>query len=128
MPCAIKNCKVKSNISPRTGLCPSCDMCFSGVSKRMQRHDRQSEARGAQHHAHRHGGGDGDDHDAPPAQQHGFGENQTQSSSQQSLPKIDLAQLISSHNTMDNGAAVDAPKVLKDILGVLINMHAKTDD
>ena len=49
MPCAIKNCKIKTNLNPRTGLCSSCDQCFSGIARRMERHDRQSTARDQQH-------------------------------------------------------------------------------
>jgi len=45
------------------------------------------------------------------------------------LPKVDLRQLISSHSAMESdGDGIDFSKILKDILGVVINMYAKTDD
>ena len=45
MPCAIKNCKIKSNINPKTGLSTTCDQCFSGIGRKMQSQERQSVAR-----------------------------------------------------------------------------------
>ena len=92
MPCAIKNCKIKSNINPRTGLCTSCDQCFSGLARRMASQERQSSAREQQHAQHRAttGGGAG-------SSDEGDGLHGGESSV---LPKVDLKQLISSHNAM----------------------------
>ena len=126
MPCVIKNCKIKSNISPKTGLCPSCDSCFSGIARRIQSQDRQGAARD-QYLAQRRGdagapGGDDSDEEnqqtTPGASVGGGG----------SLPKVNLAQLVASHNSMENGTTADTSKVLKDILGVVINMYAKGDE
>ena len=99
MPCAIKNCKIKSNISTRTGLCSSCDSCFSGIARRMERHDRQSHARDNQHAQNRGDGvGDESGHD---------GAGSSSDNSGGPLPKVDLGQLINSHNTMENGSNID---------------------
>ena len=121
MPCAIKNCKIKSNINPKTGLCTSCDQCLSGLARRMASQERQSSARDQQHALHRAntvgGAGSSDEGDGPNGSETGV------------LPKVDLKQLISSHSAMgSDSAAVDSSKVLKDILGVVINMYAKNDD
>ena len=129
MPCAIKNCKIKSNINPRTGLCPSCDSCFSGISRRMQSQERQSVARD-QHLAQRRGDGysgapSGDDSDEDNQQAAGS----SGGGGTRNLPRVDLAQLVASHSTMErNGTIADTSKVLKDILGVVINMYAKGED
>ena len=130
MPCAIKNCKIKSNINPRTGLCPSCDSCFSGISRRMQSQERQSVARD-QHLAQRRGDGysgapsGGDDSDEDNQQATGS----SGGGGTRNLPRVDLAQLVASHSTMErNGTIADTSKVLKDILGVVINMYAKGED
>ena len=120
MPCAIKNCKAKSNINPKTGLCTSCDQCFSGLTKRMQSQERQSVAR-EQQLAQRRGGGDV--HSAVNSV-----EDQPNFDSEGSLPKVDLAKLVANHNQMETGEAIaDTSKVLKDILGAVINMYAKSE-
>jgi len=116
MPCAIKNCKIKSNLNPKTGLCASCDQCFNGIARRMQSQERQSVAREQVHAQHRRGreaaADEGSDEDT------GVG-----------LPKVDLGQLISSHKMMGSeNADIDSSKVLKDILGVVLNMYAKSED
>ena len=120
MPCAIKNCKIKTGINPKTGLCTSCDQCFSGLNKRMQSQERQSVAR-EQHLAQRRGG---DAHGVVHSE-----EDQLNPVSEGSLPKVDLAELVGNYNQMEtNGTSADTSKVLKDILGVVINMYAKSDD
>ena len=135
MHCAIKNCKVKSNINPRSGLCPSCDQCFNGVTKRMQRHDRQSEARDAQHDTNRgnlHQGEPGvpagASHLPPSDNLFSFPNLNTPQVDQRNLPKVDLGNLITSYETRSTGNYVDGPKVLKDLLGVMINVYAKQSD
>ena len=131
MPCAIKNCKIKSNINPRSGLCPSCDQCFSAVHKRMQRNERQSEARDAQFGANR-GAGGGHHVQPPQPGQDDAGPGHTNPSDSatrsQELPKVDLESMITTHASIENGDKVDGPKVMKDLLAVMINMYAKQDE
>ena len=87
----------------------------------MQSHERQSVARD-QHVAQRRGAGGGESDEEERQQHSSYG-------AQANLPKVDLAQLVASHNTMEaNGTVGDTSKVLKDILGVVINMYAKGED
>ena len=81
----------------------------------MQSQERQSVAR-EQRVAERRGvtGGDSSDEDSALA-----GRN---------LPKVDLGHLISSHSALESdGNSVDSSIVLKEILGVVINMYAKSE-
>ena len=86
----------------------------------MQSQERQSVAR-EQHLAQRRGG---DAHGVVHSE-----EDQLNPVSEGSLPKVDLAELVGNYNQMEtNGTSADTSKVLKDILGVVINMYAKSDD
>ena len=94
----------------------------------MQSQERQSVARD-QHLAQRRGDGyggapSGDDSDEDSQQSTGAGEGCVDGN----LPKVNLSQLVANHSSLENGATVDSSKVLKDILGVVINMYAKGED
>ena len=116
MPCAIKNCKIKSNLNPKTGLCASCDQCFNGIARRMQSQERQSVARDQVHAQHRRG-------------REAVADVGSDDETGVGLPKVDLGQLINSHKMMGSeDADIDSSKVLKDILGVVLNMYAKSED
>jgi len=84
----------------------------------MQSQDRQSVAREQQFAQRRGGGGHNSDSSDEDRQQVGG-----------DLPKVDLRQLVNSHSAMEtDDSKVDSNKVLKDILGVVINMYAKSED
>ena len=100
MICAIKKCKNKTNISQQTGLCPSCNKCFNEITDRNKSID------------------DGDSDLA----------NEV-STSQQSIPKVDLKHLVSSFNNLDDHAAssTNTNEILKNMYGLLINIYAKNE-
>ena len=127
MPCAIKNCKIKSNINSRTGLCTSCDQTFSGISRRVYRQDKQTEGRDQQHAAHR-GGGDMDETD------HGsdFQEHSPRTTSSPAAggqpttattPLVDVQSLHSSYSKMM--ADGSQPKIFTDMFGMMLQVVSK---
>ena len=134
MSCVNKTCKIKTNINPRNGLCQSCDQFFGGLIKKSLNQGRQSAARGAQHGTHR----DIDQQDtsdmtnetgnpAPSDDVFNFPTLDTQSIPQHSLPKVDLKNLISSYDTLEEDSD-PGNKILKNLMGMMMHVYAKQNE
>ena len=93
----------------------------------MQSQDRQSSAR-EQQVAQRRGDGQGGGAGASDSDEE-HQQSRPNSGISGTLPKVNLSQLVANHEAMEaNGTIADTSKVLKDILGVVINMYAKGED
>ena len=128
MACSNKGCKVRANINPRSGLCPTCEVFFRNVSKRLETQDRQQSARGVSLDAQRNLGNDtpeavaGTSKIVPPKPNL---VNFPTPNIDQALPEVDLNDIIKSCEEAKKGNQVDAGKVMGDMLGMMVHLFSK---
>ena len=95
--CAIKSCKIRSNLNPSSGFCNGCEKKAKVISQTVSSNDEQPYV--------------------------------VQSSKESNtLPKVDLQKLVSTHAMIENGGQVDIANILTDIFGVLINVYARNEE
>ena len=120
MTCSNKGCKTKTNINPKSRLCPSCDDFFRGVRKRLESSDRQQQARDSEVNSRRHL--DDSERDEEPLEQ-----NQS-AHSEKTLPQVDINSILKSCEEARSGVQVDTGKALQDILGMVVHIYSKQSE
>ena len=134
MVCSNKGCKIKANISARSGLCQTCEAFVRNANRRMEHQDRQNQSRSSSHDAHRnlHDGdelgpehGAGPSHAGAPPQRNIFNYPKP---NEQALPEVDISEIIKSCEEAKKGNQVDTGKVLSDICGMMVHMFSKQNE
>ena len=126
MSCSNKGCKVKANINPRSGLCPTCEVFCRNVSKRLEIQESDQAARDVAPGAHRNLDDDdlskvaGTNNAAAPPRPNLV--NFPTPNAKHALPQVDLNEIIKSCEDAKKGENVDARKVLNDMLGMMVHI------
>ena len=124
MACDNKGCKIKTNVNPKTKLCPSCETFYRDVRKRLESSDRQQHAREAEYVSRRNiQGEDSPTRQIPP--QDSAESNASHSPPTQVLPDVNLSSILKSCEDAKNGGQIDTAKVLNDMLGMMVHMFSK---